>query len=84
MITTTLASPSLHDSFADGHDEEWVEKEVRATSIDQHEALPSLIEQQLAAALLKLEHLVHVPGTSIDVFFTRTSRPTKFCISSTV
>ncbi len=25
-------------------------------------------EQRFAAALLKLEHLVHVPGTAVDVF----------------
>lgn len=35
---------------------------------DQHNALPSAIEQQLAAALLKLEYLVHVPGTATDDF----------------
>lgn len=42
-----------------------------ATSLDwkgQHKALPSIIEQQLGSALLKLEYLVHVPGTAIDEF----------------
>ncbi|KAG7481675.1 hypothetical protein JOB18_001839 [Solea senegalensis] len=34
----------------------------------QPRELSSLIEQQLGAALLKLEYLVHVPGTAIDEF----------------
>lgn len=66
VITTTLASLSLHDSFADCQDEECVEEEVSGTSLDwkgQHKALPSIIEQQLAAALL--EYLVYVPSTAI-------------------
>lgn len=33
-----------------------------------HSEVPSAIQKQLAAALLKLEHLVHVPGTAIDDF----------------
>ena len=69
--TTTLAWPSLHDSFSDCQEEECVEEEVSDTSLDckgQHKALPDVIEQQLAAALLKLEYLVHVPGTAIDEF----------------
>lgn len=47
------------------------EEEVAGTSPDcegQHEAHQSVIEQQFGAALLKLEYLVHVPGTSIDKF----------------
>lgn len=31
------------------------------------EDLQKVIEQRFAAALLKLEHLVHVPGTAVDV-----------------
>lgn len=34
----------------------------------QSDKLCDLIEQQLGAALLKLEYLVHVPGTAIDEF----------------
>ncbi|XP_051250261.1 uncharacterized protein LOC127360044 [Dicentrarchus labrax] len=66
--TTTIASPPLDDLFADSQDEECVLEEVSDSSRDQHNALPSAIEQQLAAALLKLEYLVHVPGTAIDDF----------------
>ena len=52
VITTILASPSLHDSFADCQDEECVEEEVFGTSLDwngQHNSPPSTVEQQLAA-----------------------------------
>ncbi|XP_051800542.1 uncharacterized protein LOC127532612 [Acanthochromis polyacanthus] len=68
--TTAVASssPLLDDLFADRQDEECVEEESSDTSLDQYKALPSVIEQQLAAALLKLECLVHVPGTAIDEF----------------
>ncbi|KAL6467772.1 hypothetical protein MHYP_G00234490 [Metynnis hypsauchen] len=62
--TTTIASPSFGDLFANSHGEKCVEEEVSDTLIEwksQHKALPSVIEQQLAAALLKLEYLVHVP-----------------------
>ncbi|KAF3838843.1 hypothetical protein F7725_010611, partial [Dissostichus mawsoni] len=34
----------------------------------QTEDLQKVIEQRFAAALLKLEHLVHVPGKAVDVF----------------
>ena len=66
--TTTIASPPLYDLFSDCQDEECVLEEVSDSSREQHSALPSAIEQQLAAALLKLEYLVHVPGTAIDNF----------------
>lgn len=59
--TTTLKSPSVNDSFSDSQDEECVEEEVSDTSLvcnSQHKELPTVIEQQLAAALLKLEYLV--------------------------
>lgn len=65
--TTTIASSSLHDSFTDSQD-----GEVAGTSPDckgQHKAHQSVTEQQLGAALLKLEYLLHVSGTPIDVFF---------------
>lgn len=66
--TTAVASPLLDDLSVDRQDEECVEEEASDTSLDQHKALPSVIKQQLAAALLKLEYLVHVPGTAIDEF----------------
>ncbi|KAL7877515.1 hypothetical protein SRHO_G00041580 [Serrasalmus rhombeus] len=69
--TSTLASPSLDDLCVVDQDEECVEEDVSDSSVglnNQHTALPSVIEHQLAAALLKLEYLVHVPGTAIDEF----------------
>lgn len=68
--TTTVASLSLDCSLPDGLDEECIEEDS-GTSLDwnnEDKALSSDIEQLLAAALLKLEYLVHVPGTAIDEF----------------
>lgn len=65
---STVASLS---SFPDEKCEEFVEEDSNCISVDcsdQDKALPNAIEQQLAAALLKLEYLVHVPGTAIDEF----------------
>lgn len=71
IVKTTTVAPPSDDLFADSQDEQCVEEEASDTSLDginQHKELPSVIEQQLAAALLKLEYLVHVPGTAIDDF----------------
>ena len=66
--TTRLAPPTdapLSDREEDDSDEvSGVCSDVNA----QPRELAGLIEQQLAAALLKLEYLVHVPGTAIDEF----------------
>lgn len=70
--TTTVAFPPLDESeFAEGQDKECVEQEAPSTSLDwrgQHKELPDLIEKQLAVALLRLECLIHVPGTAVDEF----------------
>lgn len=36
--------------------------------VDISKILPGIIEQNFAAALLKLEHFAHVPGTKVDEF----------------
>lgn len=69
IVTTTLVLPLL-DSAAD-YQEECVEDEVPVEAIDgkgQYEVPPGVAQQQLAAALLKLEYLAHVAGTHIDDF----------------
>lgn len=68
--TTTVASLSLDHSLPDGLDEDCIEEDSSGTSVNWNEdkALSGAIEQQFAAALLKLEYLVHVPGTAIDEF----------------
>lgn len=57
---------------SDENDQEYLEPEsdtsVPSSSHYQTEDLQKVIEQIFAAALLKLEHLVHVPGTAVDVF----------------
>lgn len=71
MKTTTVASLPLDDSFAEGQDKDYVKEEASSTSLDwrgQHKELPDIIEKQLAVALLKLEYLIHVPGTAVDEF----------------
>lgn len=48
-----------------------MEDEVPVEAINgkgQYEVLTGVVEQQLAAASLKLEYLLHVPGTHIDDF----------------
>lgn len=68
VTTRTLSSPSLLDSFEDCQ-EDCVEDVVPVTSLDcegQYNALQIRVEQALAAALLKLEYLVHMPGIAID------------------
>lgn len=82
--TTTIASPPLDDLFSDSQGEECVVQEVSDSSQEQHSMLPSAIEQHLGAALLKLEYLVHVPGTVIDYFFTRTLPLVNHSISHTI
>lgn len=39
-----------------------------SSGVDVTKNLPKVIEQNFAAALLKLEHFAHVPGTKIDDF----------------
>lgn len=41
---------------------------IPSNSPSQTEDLQKIIEQRFAAALLKLEHLDHVPSTAVDVF----------------
>lgn len=41
---------------------------VSQNSQSHSEELQKVIEQRFAAALLKFEHLVHVPSTAVDVF----------------
>jgi len=41
---------------------------IPSSSHSNTEDLEKIIEQRFAAALLKLEHLVHVPSTAVDVF----------------
>lgn len=68
MKTTTVASPLLDDLFVDRQDLECVEEHISDSSQDKHNPFASATEQQLVAALLKYEHLVHAPDTAIDNF----------------
>ena len=71
VVKTSL---SVNESDSNGQEsEECVEQsdtdtEVPSRGHSQIENLEEAIEQGFAAALLKLEHLVHVPSKAIDVF----------------
>lgn len=67
VITYKISSV---DEF-EANSQECVETSDTAIPSNSHchtEDLQKVIEQRFAAALLKLEHLVHVPGTALDVF----------------
>lgn len=70
-IVITNAPLSFDLSPTDGQEDECVENNT-VESIDP-KAISSTIEKQLAAALLNLEYLVHVPGTAIDEFLQELS-----------
>lgn len=58
------------DWFTDGQDEEFVKEEASFVSVEwKCPEAPSSVEQQFAAAVLKLEYLVQVPGEDIDDFY---------------
>ncbi|XP_028298400.1 uncharacterized protein LOC114460675 [Gouania willdenowi] len=70
-IVITNTSQLVELSPTDDQEDECVESDI----VDQADSntLLSAIEKQLAAALLKLEYLVHVPGTAIDEFLSELS-----------
>lgn len=61
---TTVPSTSSDLGVAEGVEE--IVPPVEQTI--PHSQVPNTLQKQLAAALLKLEHLVHVPGTAVDDF----------------
>lgn len=65
MITNTPLPFDISPTH--GQEDECVENDT-VESADP-KALSSTTEKQLVAALLKLEYLVHLPGTSIDEFY---------------
>ncbi|XP_051813199.1 uncharacterized protein LOC127536542 isoform X3 [Acanthochromis polyacanthus] len=65
-IVTTNAPLPFELLPTDGQEDECVESDTVESA--NPEVLSSAIEKQLAAALLKLEYLVHVPGTAVDDF----------------
>lgn len=73
VITITGVSQESSDNPEEetpDQDDFAVETEHACSSsdVDVMKKLPEVIEQNLAAALLKLEHFAHVPGTKIDEF----------------
>lgn len=71
---TTLASedtvriPIGEDSLNQSDSAPDTEPTCSNTCRDATENLPQVVEQNLAAALFKLEHFAHVPSTKIDEF----------------
>ena len=86
VVTTTGVSQESSDNPEEealNLDDSAVETDHACSSsdVDVTKNLPEVIEQNFAAALLKLEHFAHVPGTKIDDFLeqwspTRRSRST--------
>lgn len=73
LITTTEVSQESSDNpeeDACDHDDSAVEADSACSSsdVDVTKNLPEVIEQSFAAALLKLEHFAHIPGTKINAF----------------
>lgn len=63
IISNVQAVPEYHENFEEDSD-----TPVPSTSPCETEDLRGVVEKSFAAALLKLEHLVHLPGTALDVF----------------
>lgn len=72
IVTTTRVSQESTDSAEDytlNPDDCAVELNSASSNNDDiSKTLPDIIEQNFAAALLKLEHFAHVPGTKVDEF----------------
>lgn len=71
IVRTTRLATQTDAHSSDQEEDDGGEVSSVSSSPDlntQPRELPGLIEQQLGAALLKLEYLVHVPGTAIDEF----------------
>ena len=72
VITTGVSQESSDnpEEEALNQDDSAVETDHACSSsdVDVTKNLPKVIEQNFVAALLKLEHFAHVPGTKIDDF----------------
>lgn len=73
MVATTRISQESSDCAEEdtlNPDDSVVESNSASPSndVDISKTLPDVVEQNFAAALPKLEHFAHVPGTKIDEF----------------
>lgn len=67
-MSSTLASPESPSNISDDDDDDIREDAQPGSSAGSVNDLPDVIEQSLAAALLKLEHFSHVPSKAINDF----------------
>ena len=67
VITTESASVDELEANSEENVEQ-LDTATPSSSWSDSKDLQTIIEQRFAAALLKLEHLVHVPSTAVDVF----------------
>lgn len=70
VVSSTLASPESPSNISDDDDDvdDIREDAQPGSSAGSVNDLPDVIEQSLAAALLKLEHFSHVPSKAINDF----------------
>lgn len=68
IVTTTEVSQGLSDNSEQDDSAVEMDSDLPSDGVDLSQTLPDTIQQNLAAALFKLEHFAHVPAAKMDEF----------------